>query len=151
MEIWICFTNHFFRKEHAEGLELQNVQNSAGRLVLKAHERDHVSPRLRTVYWLSIKVRIEHKLSTLWHSFFLWHSPSLSFWPSSVHSPSRHLRSSSDSRILRVPHTKTITFSKSFIFPCSYPSVWKSLASEIGDTQSTAAFKTALRTHPFNS
>ena len=100
-----------------------------------------------TVHQSTYRAQVVNTLALL----FLWHSPSLSFWPSSVHFPSRHLRSSSDSRILRVPHTKTITFSKSFIFPYSCPSVWKSLASEIGDTQSTTAFKTALRTHPFKS
>ena len=45
--------------------KLQKVQNSAARLVLKAHEQDHVSPLLRTLHWLPIQARIEYKLSTL--------------------------------------------------------------------------------------
>ena len=51
--------------------KLQKVQNSAARLVLKAHKRDHVSPLLRTHHWLPIQARIKYKLSTLCHSFFL--------------------------------------------------------------------------------
>ena len=50
--------------------KLQKVQNSAARLVRKAHKRDNVSPLLRTLHWLPIPARIEYKLSTLCHSFF---------------------------------------------------------------------------------
>ena len=50
--------------------KLQKDQNSAARLVLKAHKRDHVSPLLRTLHWLPIQARIEYKLSTLCHSLF---------------------------------------------------------------------------------
>ena len=35
--------------------KLQKVQNSAARLVLKAHKRDHVSPLLRTLHWQPIQ------------------------------------------------------------------------------------------------
>ena len=37
--------------------KLQKVQNSAARLVLTAHKRDHVSPLLRTLHWLPIQAR----------------------------------------------------------------------------------------------
>ena len=42
--------------------KLQKVQNSAARLVLKAHKRDRVSPLLRTLHWLPIQARTEYKL-----------------------------------------------------------------------------------------
>ena len=42
--------------------KLQKVQNSAARLVLKAHKRDRVSPLLRTLHWLPIQACIEYKL-----------------------------------------------------------------------------------------
>ena len=50
--------------------KLQKVQNSAAKLVLKAHKRDDVSTLLRTRHWLPIQARIEYKLSTLYHFFF---------------------------------------------------------------------------------
>ena len=62
--------------------KLQKVQNSAARLVLKAHKRDHISSLLTTLHWLPIQARIECKLSTLCHSFFLWYSPCLFVRPS---------------------------------------------------------------------
>ena len=40
---------------------LQKVQNSAARLVLKAHKRDHVPPLIRTLHWLPFQGRIEFK------------------------------------------------------------------------------------------
>ena len=45
--------------------KLQKVQNSAARLVLKAHKRDHVSPLLRTLHWLPIQARIEYVANTV--------------------------------------------------------------------------------------
>ena len=58
--------------------KLQKVQNSAARLVLKAHKRDHVLPLLRTLHWLPIHACIEYKLSTLLSLLFLWYNPCLS-------------------------------------------------------------------------
>lgn len=51
--------------------KLQKVQNAAARLVLKARKSDHVKPLLRTLHWLPIQARIDYKLCTLCHSFFL--------------------------------------------------------------------------------
>ena len=44
---------------------LQKVQNSSARLVLKAWKRDHVQPLLRKLHWLPNRSRIEYKLSSL--------------------------------------------------------------------------------------
>ena len=68
-----------------------------------------------------------------------------------VYSPSRQLRSSSDSRTLCILlHIKTKTFGHhSFSYPAS--SVLKSLPGEIRHIQSTTAFRTALKTHLFKS
>ena len=118
------------------------------RLVLKAHKRDHVSD-LRTFHWLPIQARIEYKLSTLRHSF----SDTAPAYLSDllhVYSPSRQIRSASDSRTLRIPHIKTKTFGhRSYSYAA--PSVWNSLPREIRHNQSTTAFKTAPKTHIFRS
>ena len=87
--------------------KLKMVQNSAARLVLKAHKRYHVSPLLRTLHWLAIQARIEYKLSTLFHFFFFDTEPVYLSDLLHVYSPSRQLRSSSDSRTLPIPHIKT--------------------------------------------
>ena len=67
-----------------------------------------------------------------------------------VYSPSRQLRSSSDSITLRIPHIRTKTFGHRS-FSHAAPSVWNSLPHEIRHIQSANAFKTALKTHLFKS
>ena len=84
--------------------KLQKVQNSAARLVLKADEQDHVSPLLRTLHWLPIQARIKYKLSTLCHSFFSDTAPVYLSVLLRVYSPSRQLRSSSDSKTTHSTH-----------------------------------------------
>ena len=132
--------------------KLQKVQNSAARLVLKAHKWDHVSPLLRTLHWLPIQARIKYRLSTLGHSFSLIHHTASVYLCDllRVYSPSRQLRSSSDSRTLRIPHMKTETFGHR-LFSHAAPSVWNSLPHDIRHIQSVTAFKTALKTHLFKS
>ena len=124
--------------------------SSRVRLVLKAHKQDHVSPLLRTLHLLPIQAHIEYKLSTLCHFFFSDTAPVYLSDLLCVYSPSRQLRSSSDSRTLRIPHIKIKTFGhRSFSHVA--PSVWNSLPHEIIHIQSATAFKTALKTHLFKS
>ena len=118
--------------------------------VLKAHKWDHVSPLLRTLHWLPIQAHIDYKLSTLCHSFFSDTAPVDLSDLLRVYSSSRQLRSSSDSRTLHIPHMKTETFGHR-LFSYTAPSVWNSLPREIRYIQSTAAFKTALKTHLLKS
>ena len=91
---------------------LKNYKRSKTQLqdVLKAHKRDHVSPLLRTPHWLPIQAHIEYKLSTLCHSFFSDTAPVYLSDLLHDYSPSRQLRSSSDSRTLHIPHIRTETF-----------------------------------------
>ena len=125
--------------------KLRKVQNSAARLVLKAHKWDHVSPLLRTPHWLPIQAHIKYKLSTLCHSFFSDTAPVYLSDLLQVFSPSRQLRFSSDSRTLCIPHIKTKT-SEHCLFSYAAPPVWNSLPHEIRHIQWTIAFKTALKT-----
>ena len=125
--------------------KLQKVQNSAARLVLKAHKRDHVSPLLRTLHWLPIQARIKYKLSTLCHSFFSDTAPVYLSGLLRVYSPSRQLRSSSDSKNSTHSAHKDQNIWTSFIFPCC------SFCHGIRHIQSVTAFKSALKTHLFRS
>ena len=115
---------------------------------LKAHKRDHVSPLLGTLRRLLNQARIAHTFLTLCHSFVSntapVHLPNLL----RVYCPSRQLRSSSDSRTLRILYLTTKLFGhRSFCY--AVPSVLNFLPRETRHTQSTTAFKTALQTHLF--
>ena len=53
---------------------LQRVQNNAARLVRKKGRRDHVTPLLKKLHWLSVKFRCQYKIATLacrYLSFFI--------------------------------------------------------------------------------
>ena len=107
----------------------QKVQNSATRLVPKAHKRDHVSPLLRTLHWLPIQAGFEYKLSTLYHAFFSDTAPVYLSDLLHVYCLSRQLRSSSDSRTLRIPHIKAKTFGQRSFYYAAL-SIWNSLPRE---------------------
>ena len=87
--------------------KLQRVQNSAVRLVMKSCKCDHVQPLLRNLHWLPVRSRIDYKITTLCFNTFTNSSPVYIALLQSVYTPSRHLRSSSDTRTLRIPFVKT--------------------------------------------
>ena len=43
---------------------LQRAQNSAARVVYRVRQRDHITPTLRTLHWLPIRMRISFKICT---------------------------------------------------------------------------------------
>ena len=87
--------------------KLQRVQNSAAKLVMKSCKCDHVQPLLRNLHWLPVRSRIDYKITTLCFNTFTNSSPVYIALLQSVYTPSRHLRSSSDTRTLRIPFVKT--------------------------------------------
>ena len=44
---------------------LQRIQNNATRLVMQKRKRDHVTPLLKELHWLSVKFRCRCKIATL--------------------------------------------------------------------------------------
>ena len=90
--------------------KLQTVQNSAARLVMKSNKCEHVQPLLHNLHWLPVHSRIDYKISTLCFNTFTYSSPVYIAQLLSVYTPSRHLRSSSDTRTLRIPFIKTKSF-----------------------------------------
>ena len=106
--------------------KLHRVQNSAARLVMKSPKCDHVQPRLRNLPWLPVRSRIDYKISTLCFNTFTNSSPVYIAQLLSVYTPSRHLRSSSDTRTLRIPFTKTKSFGQR-AFSFTGPTQWNLL------------------------
>ena len=128
---------------------LQHIQNNAARLVCKARKFDHVSPLLHSLHWLPISNRIDYKLSTLTFSSISGSGPAYLQDLIDIYTPSRHLRSSSDDRILRVPQSiKKKTYGKrSFSFQA--PIKWNQLPRNIRHSNSLTSFKSCLKTNLF--
>ena len=89
---------------------LQRIQNNAARLICKASRSDHISPLLHSLHWLPISDRINYKLSTFTFSAVCGTGPEYLSELIHVYTPSRQLRSSSNTRKLRIPHVRTKTY-----------------------------------------
>ena len=129
--------------------KLQRGQNSASRLVMKSCKCDHVQPLLRSLHWLPVHSRTDYKISTLCFNTFTDSSPVYIAQLLFVYTPSRHLRSSSDTRTLRIPFVKTKSFGQR-AFSFIGPTRWNLLPYGLRHSESSPAFKTALKTHLFS-
>ena len=75
----------------------------------------HVQPLLCNLHWLSIHPGIDCKISTLCFNTLTSSSPVYIAQLLSVYTPSRHLRSSSDTRTLCIPVIKIVLWSNSIL------------------------------------
>ena len=129
-------------------LRLQRIQNSAARLILKKKKSDHVTPLLKALHWLPVSQRISFKLSLL--SYKCLHKSAPSYLCDQLHlyTPSRSLRSSSDTLTFRIPRTQHITIG-SRSFSAASPSTWNKLPLSVRQIPAISTFKTHLKTHLF--
>ena len=110
--------------------KLQRGQNSAARLIMESRKCDHVQPLLRNLHWLPVRSRIDYKISTLCFNTFTNSSPVYIAQLLSVYIRSRHLRSSSDTRTLRIPFVITTSFGQR-AFSFTGPAQWNLLPYEV--------------------
>ena len=127
---------------------LQRIQNSAARLVLRKRKSDHVTPLFHFLHWLPIAQRIDYKINTLCYK--CTHNSAPLYLSDTVHlyTPSRLLRSSSDTLRLTVPRFKHSTVGRRS-FSMQGPSTWNKLPSTRRQTPSLAIFKSGLKSHLF--
>ena len=130
--------------------KLQKVQNNAASLICRTPKSDHISPVLNTLHWLPVEQRIEYKLLLLAcksvnNDGTSYLSDLLKFYI-----PSRQLRSSSDSRLLCILSFRLKSLGqRKFSYQASV--LWNSLPISLRHSNSTLAFKSALKTHLFPS
>ena len=130
--------------------KLKKVQNSAARLICRAPKSDHISPVLHTLHWLPVEQRIEYKLLLLAFKSVNNDGPSYLSDLLKFYIPSRQLRSSSDTRLLRIPSFRLKSLGqRKFSYQASV--LWNSLPISLRHSNSTLAFRYALKTHLFPS
>ena len=126
---------------------LQRVLNSAARLVMKKRRRDHVTPLLKELRWLSVKFRCHYKIATLAYRHFEGTLPPYLSSSLCAYGPSRSLRSS-NAMLLKIPKRKLNSFvQRSFSFMA--PSLWNSLPATLRNIQTFSQFKSHLKTFLF--
>lgn len=130
--------------------KLQKVQNSAARLVFRCPKRTHTTPLLRALHWLPIAQRIDYKLSSMCYNVFNQTAPHALTEILTVYTPSRSLRSSADTKMLKVPRRNKKTQGQR-AFSYIGPVTWNSLPLSVRDSDTPTQFKSSLKTHLFRS
>lgn len=128
--------------------KLQRVQNSAARLIVGARRSDHMTPILRDLHWLPIPARLEFKILLLTYKCLHNQGPSYLRELLKFPNPSRILRSSMQSLLLKSYRPNTLYYGeRSFAFAA--PKLWNSIPEHIKSASSLTTFKTALKTYLF--
>ena len=83
--------------------ELQGVQNCGVRLVVCASSSVRIIPILKQLHWLLVKTRIAYKIACLCSNAINYSTPAYLSDLLYLYSPSRSLRSSTDTCLLKLP------------------------------------------------
>eukprot|EP00745_Piridium_sociabile_P007701 TRINITY_DN15145_c0_g1_i14.p1 TRINITY_DN15145_c0_g1~~TRINITY_DN15145_c0_g1_i14.p1 ORF type:complete len:248 (-),score=27.37 TRINITY_DN15145_c0_g1_i14:73-816(-) len=128
--------------------KLQKVQNHAARLIFRSSKFDHITPLLRSLHWLPIQQRIFYKVASLCYKSIESSCPQYLTDLLHLYTPSRELRSLSDTRLFVIPHVRTKRFGqRSFLYQA--PFVWNQLPHQLRCSTSLPSFKSNLKTFLF--
>ena len=96
----------------------QKVQNTAARLILRVSRHQNCTPLLQQLHWLPISERIKYKTACMCYNAITGSAPSYLSELLHLYSPSSSLRSSSDTRMLKIQrfNRKTIWLSHFLTF-----------------------------------
>ena len=124
---------------------LQKIQNFAARLVLLAPHHHHSTPLLEKLHWLPISEHIKYKVTCMCFSAINGFGPACLSELLHVYTPSRTLRSSSDTRMLEIQQYKPKTHGF-YTFSCFGPHIWNSLPQDLRHCSTPSSFKAKLKT-----
>ena len=127
---------------------LQRVQNFAARLVLKASRFESSASLLCRLHWLPVQQRIKYKTACICYNVISGTAPAYISELLHAYSPSRTLRSSSDTRLFKIPRyrRKTHAFRS---FAHFGPFLWNNLPFVLRSSTNLKSFKTQLKAHLF--
>ena len=118
-----------FGSTHDMTSHLQWIQNYAARVILRLPTSSNIATHLRSLHWLTVKVRSTCKIACL--CYHCHSSTAPSYVTYMLQKKPSHTRSSSDTiRLLNRPaHSKATLGDHSFSFASS--SVWNSIPNEV--------------------
>ena len=127
---------------------LQMVQHCAARLIFRARHRQPCTHLMKDLHWLPVSERIKYKAACFCYNIITESAPAYLSALVFLYTPSRSLRSSADTRLLRQGryNRKSHGF-RSFSF--YGPQLWNSLPHHVRHSTSTTTFKSNLKTHLF--
>ena len=126
---------------------LQRVQNSAAHVIYGVRQREHITPSLRRLHWLPIRMRIMLKICTYMFKAIHGLGPEYINCFVERYMPVRALRSSCNGILLKVTvPRKTIGQSS---FSAAGPHMWNDLPIDVRSAQSVMMFRKHLKTYLF--
>ena len=128
---------------------MQKIQNTAACLILRARRHQNCTPLLQQLHWLPISERIKYKTACMCYNAITGSAPSYLSELLHLYSPSRSLRSSSDTRMLKIQcfYSKTHGFRT---FSHFGPHIWNNLPQDIRHSATLSSFKSQLKTFLFS-
>ena len=126
---------------------MQNIQNSAARLILGLSKFEHITPALQQLHWLPIRYRIQFKIMTIVYK--------------AVHNVAPEyicdlIESKQSKYSLRLINGINLRERRSHLKTCGdrafsvcAPKLWNSLPSEVRTSETVYLFKKRLKTHYF--
>ena len=130
--------------------KIQRVVNCSARLIYKAPKSAHITSLLLDLHWLPISSRIQYKIVLTCFHIVSGTAPPYISELLHLYSPSRSLRSASDTRIFLVPRVWMRTLGERS-FQCIGPVIWNSLLFSVRHATSLSSFKPKLKTNLFSS
>ena len=128
---------------------LQRIQNTAARVVTLSSIKEHITPILNDLHWLTIHNRIKFKLLLLTYKVLNGFAPTYLSELIQPYKNHRNLRSNNQ-YLLRVPKSKTTTFGDRAFSVCA-PKLWNNLPSDFKSSPSIDIFKKKLKTYLFSN
>ena len=128
---------------------LQKILNFAARLVLLKPCYHHSTPLLEKLHWLPISERIKYKVACMCFSAINGSGPAYLSEMLHVYSPSRTLRSSSGTRMLKIQQYKLKTYGFR-VFSRFGPHIWNSLPQDLRHCSTLLSFKAKLKIFLFS-
>ncbi|MEO1006360.1 MAG: reverse transcriptase family protein [Cyanobacteria bacterium J06638_38] len=120
---------------------LQRLQNTAARLVTRTRKHEHITPVLHSLHWLPVRQRISFKILLLTYKCIHGNAPQYLQDTIKVHQPSRSLRSSKSTVLVRQKVNTDTHGGRSFASAAAI--LWNNLPGDIKNCDSLATLKTS--------
>ena len=126
--------------------KLKLIQHNTARLILKLKKHDHITPALIELHWLPIPDRIRYKILLLVYKALHDEGPKYLAEMLIPYQPARALRSNEKELLTERKLHKSYG---ERAFAAAGPHLWNSLPLSISKSNSTAIFKSRLKTYLF--
>ena len=126
---------------------LQRMQNIAVRIVTRSPQHDHITPVLKELQWLPVRMRVLYKLLVLTYRALEGKGPSYLQDIIDLYKPETSVVLRSDGR-LDLPWINLFSYGDR-AFSVAAPSEWNNLPSDLKDCTSYNLFKSKLKTNLF--